>query len=95
MQESGVDLEFDILGDIIEEFQPKVGGFYEIQSRILEDVIRYLFDFLRFEKRRKTCVCMYVIFILTYLWYLFLERDVELLICCIQKGRKCVLALFA
>ncbi|CAB4000903.1 microphthalmia-associated transcription factor-like isoform X2 [Paramuricea clavata] len=38
MQESGVDLEFDILNDIIEEFQPKV-GFYEIQSRTLDDVI--------------------------------------------------------
>ncbi|XP_028407353.1 transcription factor E3-like isoform X2 [Dendronephthya gigantea] len=38
MQESGVDLEFDILGDILEEFQPKV-GFYEIQSRTLDDVI--------------------------------------------------------
>jgi hypothetical protein len=58
MQESGVDLEFDILDDI-EEFQPKV-GFYEIRSRILDDVIRYFFHFLNLEKPRKTSGCMQI-----------------------------------
>ncbi len=57
MQESGVDLEFDILNDIIEEFQPKV-GFYEIQSRTLDDVIRYLYDFFLLGIAQG-CVCLH------------------------------------
>lgn len=93
MQESGVDLEFDILNDIIEEFQPKV-GFYEIQSRTLDDVIRYLYDFLCFEKPRDACACMQISF-LGFLSLISIEHQPNFWpTSCIQKGRKYVL-LFA
>lgn len=44
MQESGIDLGFDALNDN-EKFQPST-GFYATLSIPLDDVIRYLYDFL-------------------------------------------------
>lgn len=58
MQESGVDLEFDILNDIIEDLHPK-HGFYKIQSRTLDDVIRYVYDLCL--ARQSGLVCLHEI----------------------------------